>query len=164
MVTALQQEQIRRLRSQGAGYRQIAGLLNLDREDVRYCCKKLGLDGKNTIEVPEAAPVKEPDTEICKYCGSELIQPQTGRKKQFCCDACRRKWWNQNRSQIQQNPTSIYGYTCKRCGKEFTAYGNSHRQYCCYECFISDRYWGGKTPTKTKVIAQNTVPTVVMIS
>ena len=109
--------------------------------------------------------VKDNGTLICRYCGSELTQPKTGRKKQFCCDVCRRKWWNQNRNQISRNPSAIYTYTCKRCGKEFTAYGNSHRQYCCYECFISDRYWGGETPTKSrKIDTRTTAPTVVMIS
>ena len=38
---------------------------------------------------------------------------------------------------------AIYEYTCPTCGSAFTAYGNSHRKYCCHECYIADRF-GGK--------------------
>lgn len=40
MVTVLQEEQIRLLRSQGVGYRQIANQLNLSRDAVRYYLAK----------------------------------------------------------------------------------------------------------------------------
>jgi len=39
---------------------------------------------------------------------------------------------------------AIYEYTCPTCGSAFTAYGNSHRKYCCHECYIADRF-GGRT-------------------
>ena len=45
MLNILQEEQIRLLRSQGVGYRQIANRLNLSRDAVRYYCKANDLNG-----------------------------------------------------------------------------------------------------------------------
>ena len=164
MITALQEEQIRKLRSQGIGYRQIASQLNMSRDTVRYYCKANNLQGYKEAVQLNIQRIEE-DNNICSYCGKELIQTKTGRKKHFCNDVCRRKWWNQNRDKIRVSPSAIYSFTCKCCGKEFTAYGNTHRQYCSHECYISDRFWGGETPTKDTVIdVQNTAPTVVMIT
>ena len=82
----------------------------------------------------------------------------------ICCESCRRKWWNQNREKIKKSPGSIYGFTYKRCGEEFTAYGNSHRQYCSYECYISDRFWDGEQPTKNRFEGlENKYPVVKII-
>ena len=36
-----------------------------------------------------------------------------------------------------------YEFTCVRCHKTFTAYGNKGRKYCCHECYVADRYYGG---------------------
>lgn len=164
MLTELQQEQIRQLRSQGVGYREIGNQLNLNRDEVRYFCKKRNLNGHREA-VQANLEIMLENGMMCKFCGAFLTQPHTGRKRHFCNDECRRKWWNQNRDKIRKRPSAIYGFTCKRCGKEFTAYGNSHRQYCSHECFISDRYWDGEQPTKsTRIDVQNAVPTVVMIT
>ena len=164
MVTALQEEQIRLLRAQGVGYRQIANQLNLSRDAVRYYCKANNLNGQGEAVQANIQRIMTDDT-VCSYCGELLEQPKTGRRRRFCCEMCRRKWWGQNRDKIRKGAGAIYGFTCKRCGKEFTAYGNSHRLYCSHECFISDRFWDGETPTKTNEIdVQNAVPTVVMIT
>ena len=50
-------------------------------------------------------------------------------------------------------------------GSAFTAYGNSHRKYCCHECYIADRYltfisgcamgvdiWAGQIVLKRKAL------------
>lgn len=33
--------------------------------------------------------VPEPTEEGCRGCGSELAQPRTGRRRVWCCEACR---------------------------------------------------------------------------
>lgn len=86
------------------------------------------------------------DSEKCSYCGKELIQPVTGRKKRFCDYECRRLWWNQNRDKVEESPGAIYEFTCKCCGKKFTAYGNKNRQYCSHACYINYRFFNGKRP------------------
>ena len=163
MVTVLQEEQIRQLRSQGIGYRQIAKQLDLSRDDVRNCCKKYNLNGYKDAVAANMQMMQENGC-MCRYCGSFLKQPKTGRKRHFCNDTCRRKWWNDNRDKIRQSAGSIYGFTCKRCGKHFTAYGNPHRQYCSHECYISDRFWEGEQPVKAMEIDLSKAPTVVLLN
>lgn len=163
MLTRLQKEQIRQLRSQGVGYREIGNQLNLSRDEVRYYCKKQNLNGfpaavQANLQMMQDAGI------LCRNCGAYLEQPHTGRKRHFCDDECRRKWWNKNRDKIRESPKAIYGFTCKCCGKEFTAYGNSHRQYCSHECYVSDRYWGKEPPVKSREIdVQRTFPIITVI-
>ena len=121
MVTTLQEEQIRQLRSQGVGYRQIANQLNLSRDTVRNYCKANNLNGYREAVQANIQRMLE-DDEVCTYCGSLLEQPRTGRKKHFCNDTCRRKWWNQNRDKITLGccPSAIPetaggGGTCPDC-------------------------------------------------
>ena len=147
MMTIVQEEQIRVLRSQGMGYRQIGNQLNLSRDAVRNYCRSNKLNGYQ-----KAVQIMMTDDNVCSNCGELLVQPKTGRKRRFCCEACRRIWWGQNRDKVRKSPEAIYGFTCKRCGKEFTAYGNPHRKYCSHKCFISDRYWGGEEPAKVTEI------------
>lgn len=154
---------IRQLRSQGVGYRQIANQLNLSRDAVRNYCKSNNLNGYREAVQANIQRMLEDDA-VCTYCGSLLEQPRTGRKKHFCNDTCRRKWWNQNRDKIRKNPDSIYGFTCKCCGKEFTAYGSPNRQYCSHECYISDRFWGGEKPAKAIDFDMSKTPSVVLLN
>ena len=105
----------------GAGYRQIANRLNLSRDAVRYYCKANDLNGHREAVLSNTQRIKT-DENFCSCCGELLVQPKTGRKRRFCCEACRRKWWGQNRDKVRKSPEAIYGFTCKRCGKEFTAY------------------------------------------
>ncbi len=35
-------------------------------------------------------------------------------------------------------------YRCPRCGSTFRAYRNRNRKYCSHECYIADRFGGGK--------------------
>lgn len=66
------------------------------------------------------------------------IQSIKGKKrKQFCCDRCRWDWWNSHIKEV--NKKAFYTLTCKYCGKEFTAYGNQKRVYCCQDCYIKDK-------------------------
>ena len=33
---------------------------------------------------------------------------------------------------------------CPVCKKTFTVYGNANRKYCSHECYIEDRFGGGR--------------------
>lgn len=70
--------------------------------------------------------------------------PQTaGRKeKKFCSDRCRMKWWNSHLDQVQRKAN--YDFVCPVCKKPFTVYGNANRKYCSHECYIEDRFGGGR--------------------
>lgn len=163
MITVLQEEQIRQLRFQGAGYKSIASQLHLTRDAVRNYCKTHNLSGYREAVQMNIRRMQEDDT-VCTYCGAKLIQPYTGRRKRFCNASCRRKWWNQNRDKIKESPEAIYVFTCKCCGKEFTAYGNKNRTYCSHACYISDRFWDGKRPPDPEPIDfDHVVPIIRLI-
>lgn len=44
-------------------------------------------------------------------------------------------------------PALLYAtmcFVCPSCGREFTAYGNAGRKYCCHPCYIAARFKGGE--------------------
>ena len=122
-----QKRQIIALRRDGAGYGSIACQLGLSINTVKSFCRRKGL----------AAP---PTESVCEQCGS-FIEQATGRKrKRFCSDACRNKWWNCQLELVKRK--AVYTFTCPTCGKEFTVYGNNHRKFCSHACYIAYRFRG----------------------
>ena len=47
-------------------------------------------------------------------------------------------WWNSHAEQVKRK--ALYPFKCAACGKEFTAYGNTHRRYCSHGCYCKDRF------------------------
>lgn len=137
-ITPLQERQIREARLKGAGYRAIANVVGLDRDTVRYYCKKHSLavqTGKETDRDSGASTLK------CPNCSQPVKQQSRGRHRKFCSEACRRKWWSSHQAAIQRRETALYPKTCAYCGKDFVSYGDVHRRYCCHACYIRDRFW-----------------------
>ena len=77
---------------------------------------------------------------VCEQCGKPIEQNPGRKRKRFCCDACRNKWWNAHLELVKRK--AVYTYTCPTCGKEFTVYGNSHRKFCSHACYIAYRFGG----------------------
>lgn len=124
----------------GTGYKAIATITGLTRDIVRNYCKAHGLDGlcsDLTVNMKEQMAKGK----VCWYCGRELLQPHTGRRKKFCSDNCRRAWWKMHPEACRQSEAALYHQTCAYCGTAFVSYGNSHRKYCSHECYIRDRFW-----------------------
>jgi hypothetical protein len=132
-MTQEQMAQIRKARLGGQGYRATARMVGLSRDVVRNYCKAHGLDGYADSIMPEPTG---PDQCLC--CGGALNQGRIGRKRKFCCDACRRKWWAVHQECIDRR--AYYTMQCACCGKEFESYGNSHRKYCSHQCYIRKRF------------------------
>ena len=97
-----------------------------------------------------AAPVKSfcrrhslaarTDGAVCEYCGKPIAQNPGRKRKRFCSDSCRNKWWNAHLELVKRK--AVYTYTCPTCGKKFTVYGNSHRKFCSHACYIAYRFGG----------------------
>ncbi len=139
-MTTVQEEQIRLLRQQGIGYRNIGNIVHLSRDTVRNYCRSHNLCGYREAVKLNIKRMRE-DQSVCTYCGAPVKRSHTGRPKKFCSDSCRMKWWKQNRDQMKQNPEAMYEFNCQYCGKPFTAYGNKKRLYCSHECYVRDRFW-----------------------
>ena len=136
-MTETQAIQIRELRLQGAGYKAIASGVGLSRDVVRNYCKTHDLDGY-AVEV--VANTKEQGG-ICPWCSQVMRQPGTGRKRRFCSDTCRRRWWANHPEESQKQEAAFYEKTCVYCGRPFTRYGNKNNKYCSHKCYVRDRYY-----------------------
>ncbi len=135
-MTDEQRSQITHLRQLGMGYTAIATRIGLTKQNVKQYCRYHGLAG---IRCKTGTPVATiPDT--CLNCGSELKQTPGVKKRKFCCARCRQIWWNANQDKVVRK--TFYSYACPACGKNFTAYGNDHRKYCSYNCYIAARFKG----------------------
>ena len=139
-MTDFQTKQIRELRMRGVGYRAIASVVGLSRDVVRNYCKSHSLDGYAT-ELSVNMKEQMQQGKACLCCGKDIKQPNTGRKRKFCSDKCRREWWAAHPDVVQKKETAFYKNACIYCGKPFTIYGNKNRKYCSHECYVHDRFW-----------------------
>ena len=130
-LTEVQQADIRRKRVEGLGYLKISQEMNLSVNTVHSFCRRNGLAGR-IIKQDEVIP--------CKCCGHPMTPDHRRKGQKFCSESCRMKWWARNRDKLKKK--AIYSFVCAHCGKEFTAYGNTHRKYCSHDCYIADRFGG----------------------
>ena len=130
-MTENEKHRINALRLNGYGYKKIA--------------KELGLSVNTVKSYLARVKVEEPTVEakdICPNCGNKLIYIPGHKKKRFCSDKCRMSWWNSHLDQVQRKAN--YDFVCPVCKKPFTVYGNANRKYCSHECYIEDRFGGGR--------------------
>lgn len=122
-MTLEEKNKIYQLKKEGYGYKKIANELGLSASSVQSFLKRnpMGLDLLGT----------------CKRCGMTIQSIKGKKRKQFCSDRCRWDWWNSHIKEV--NKKAFYTLTCKHCGKEFTAYGNQKRVYCCHDCYVKDK-------------------------
>jgi len=78
---------------------------------------------------------------LCKQCGAEIIQIAKRKKRIFCSDGCRQKWWNTHMFMVERSPEVTHHFICPTCKKAFTVYGNSKRKFCSHHCYIRSRYY-----------------------
>ena len=136
MMTNSEKGMIRELRIKGLSYSEVAETTGLNLETIKSYCRRSGLGGKGKdIAKNHDATCKYI---ICKNCSAQVKQSPKRMKKLFCCDACRTHWWNTHTYMVERK--AYYTFTCLHCGKEFQAYGNSKRKYCCHECYIKHRF------------------------
>jgi len=130
-----QRHQIKTLRYQGFGYKQIANTTGLSRDSVRGYCIRNGLHGFATGLVKEYHKVMEEEFIFILFlnCGMEIRQNATGPRKKYCSMDCKRQWEKIHRRK--------HMFICVYCGKEFKALGTNERKYCDHNCYTRDRFW-----------------------
>ena len=134
-MTENQKAQICALRKQGAGYVKIAQQTGISQNTIKSFCRR------NNLTASEKADVPAVDSAFCECCGKAILQTEGRKKKRFCSNSCRNKWWNAHLDIVKRK--AIYKYQCPNCGKEFEVYGNSRRKYCCHDCYVEHRFGGG---------------------
>lgn len=133
-MTEEQRMHIISLREEGNGYKKISQVLGLSENTVKSFCQRRKID-RATV----SATVNE---HKCLCCGKTVKQTPGRKQKKFCSDKCRMKWWNSHLDQVQRKAN--YDFVCPVCKKTFTVYGNANRKYCSHECYIEDRFGGGR--------------------
>ncbi len=116
-----------RLYHRGYGYKKIAKELGLSPNTVKSFL----------IRHPTSREAVRETERFCKNCGEPLKQMPHKRKKIFCSDSCRMKWWNSHTEQVERK--AYYDFVCRECGKKFESYGNSHRKFCSRACYVAFR-------------------------
>ena len=139
-MTEEQGIQIVKLRGQGLGYKQIAGMVNLSRDSVRSYCKHRGLTGYVEAVQMNMKELME-NGEACGFCGGPMKKAATGRPRRFCSEECRRRYWKGHRSEVKKSENAIYIRVCPYCNETFESYGNKNRRYCCHEHYIKHRFY-----------------------
>ena len=135
IMTDNQKQSIREMRGTGLGYKKIAQALDLPIGTVQSFCRR------------EYVYVTEPtiyDKNHCRQCGKPLIQKNGVKKRKFCSDDCRIKWWTEHPCSKSGTTKSSRAVVCENCGRTFTAYGNAPRKYCSHECYVETRFGGCK--------------------
>ena len=133
-MTGDQKQTILRGRAAGLAYSQIADEVGLPLNTVKSCCRRAGLSMSNASKDTGI----EENKEICKQCGKKLVHREKVKPKKFCCEACRRAYWNSHREQM--NRKAVYPVVCAHCGRSFESYGNAGRKYCSHHCYIEHRF------------------------
>lgn len=133
-MTDEQRMQIIILREEGNGYKKIAQVMGLSENTIKSFCQRRKIGG---VAVQEA-----PTDDVCQCCGKIVVQNPGRKQKKFCSDRCRMKWWNGHLDQVQRKAN--YDFVCPVCSKAFSVYGNANRKYCSHECYIEDRFGGGR--------------------
>lgn len=135
-LTDEQKFQIEALRLRGTGYSAIADALGLSKDTVKSYCKRNKMGGVRAVQKTPASFGTR-----CPQCGREIAKIPGRKARRFDTDACRQAWWNAHQDQVARK--AIYAFTCSGCGRKFSAYGNSHRKYCCHECYVKARFGAG---------------------
>lgn len=144
-MTTEQKRTIDSLRKQGFGYKRIASETGISENTVKSYIRRANVPAASHAETtaPSEKPMPTAQTDYCcQYCGHVVRQNPGRKKKKFCSDTCRAKWWNTHLNQVKRK--AIYHFICPSCGKDFTAYGNASRTYCCHACYIAYRFGGAK--------------------
>ena len=103
----------------GLGYRRIAPLVGVPEDTVKSFCRK----NKGTAG------------DKCITCGAAVEQRPHKKRKLFCSDKCRLKWWNAHPELVRRKRKE---HICEYCGRPYMTHIKSQR-YCSRECFANAR-------------------------
>jgi len=128
-MTREQQDEIRRLRAMGEGYKKIGALLDLSVNTVKSFCRR---DVGSELAETDDSILPVDDTQLCPRCHRPVALVPGHRRRVFCSDACRVAYW---RMQARSATTK----TCVGCGQPLFGHDRD-RKYCSHDCYIAHRF------------------------
>ena len=120
--------QIVQMCKRGLGYAEIARSLGMSVNTVKSYCRRSG------VKPLEKKTAQSGD--VCRQCGSVLKLTPGRKRKRFCSDVCRLRWWHGHR-ELGKNARTI---VCASCGKAFVT--DRMQKYCSHACYIRTRFGG----------------------
>lgn len=139
-MTKAQRANVLMLRHKGFSYREISRETGVPVNTVKSLCHRSGVKTPNAYEETGNEENKETKP-FCQHCGVRVEQSPYTRKKRFCSDTCRHRWWNANRNRV--NGKTEIRLACSHCGLLFSSYAYQQRKYCSHSCYLKGRYGGG---------------------
>ena len=115
-------------RRQGLGFAEIARKLGMSVNTVKSYCQRNGIKPAGKTAVQSGS--------TCRQCGNTLEHTPGRKKKQFCSDACRLRWWHEHRDMSKTAKET----KCAACGREFVT--DRVQKYCSHACYIAARFEG----------------------
>ena len=115
-------------RRQGLGFAEIARKLGMSVNTVKSYCQRNGIKPAGKTAVQSGS--------TCRQCGNTLEHTPGRKKKQFCSDACRLRWWHEHRDMSKTAKET----KCAACGREFVT--DRVQKYCSHACYIAARFGG----------------------
>ena len=109
-----EKEKALELRKEGKSYKEIADILGV---------------AKSTVSTIFLRTKKE--EKRCLNCGARIKEAQSGRKRIFCSDKCRKSWW---RSKSKGKESK-----CECCGDRFIHHESKRRRFCSFSCYLAYR-------------------------
>lgn len=112
------------MRNKGLGYSAIAKELSLTKDNVKFFCRAHGLSrDMNNGWHP---------TDICRFCGSNVISLPHKKQRIFCSDKCRLAWWNSHPEMVRRK--KMHTLVCGYCGSAFES-KNPSQKFCSRACY-----------------------------
>lgn len=127
-MTTGDKNRIRKMRFLGMSFGQIAKKTGYSQNTIKSFFRRDNMQNSKNTE----------NNATCKNCGIDISQTGGHRQRKFCSEKCRFAWWHGKDNCISSD--SSYVFECKNCGKEIKSYGRKDRKYCCYACYIADRF------------------------
>lgn len=109
------------LRETGKSYKEIADTLGIAKSTISTLFQR----GK-------------PEVKRCQCCGCRIKDANTGRKRRFCSDKCRKMWWKRN-GKHHKSQEAI----CENCGDKFINHESKKRRFCSFSCCKAFRKGSG---------------------
>jgi rRNA maturation endonuclease Nob1 len=124
-MTDKDKKHLAELRDQGYTYQQIAEASGIGLSSVKMFFKR-----NNT---------PADDSGLCAQCKKRL-EKDAPKKKRFCSEKCRIKWWAEHPEQLSN--AREHQYKCPFCGKVFYSYKPA--KFCSLTCYHRSRQKAGE--------------------
>ena len=119
-MTKTQKDKIIEMRKEEITYSAISEELNIPVSTIKTFCRRNNMT-RNTKKG------------VCKNCGKVITQKIITKPRMFCCEKCKKDWWNKHRT--ERKSSKLCKIECAFCGKVFIDYKTTNRKYCSQDCY-----------------------------